>query len=134
MAAIVFITLIAVNAEVQAEAGGCDPAQGECEYQGIEDTAQICGYLMVCFSQPLIFLAYAARFLRVRKVFDAQVVYFKTGNRPSDMIRRYSEPLLASYITGICAAIFIVYMAVVIIPWAVNPANDYGVLPTFALG
>ena len=50
------------------------------------------------------------------------------------MIRRYSEPLLASYITGICAVIFIVYMVVVIIPWAVNPDNDYGVLPTFALG
>lgn len=40
---------------------------------GAADTA---GYLLVCFSEPLIMLSYSARFIRVKRIFDAQYIYF----------------------------------------------------------
>ena len=38
---------------------------------GLVDTAEVCGYLLVCCSEPLLMMSYGARFLRVRRIFDA---------------------------------------------------------------
>jgi hypothetical protein len=97
---------------------------------GAADTA---GYLIVCFSEPLVLLSYSARFIRVRRIFDAQNIYFKMGVRPSDMIKRYSEPVLTLLVVTIVAIGAGTYMILASTIWGVVE-KGYGALPTFALG
>ena len=61
----------------------------------LQDTSKVIGLLIVCFSEPLLIVSYALRFIRIHRIFDAQERYFKTGVRPSAMIKRYSDPVLA---------------------------------------
>ena len=35
------------------------------------DTAKTAGYLVVCFAEPLLFIAYMFRFVRIKNIFDA---------------------------------------------------------------
>ncbi len=88
---------------------------------------------MVCFSEPLILLSYTARFLRVRRIFDAQYIYFNQGVRPSDMIKRYSEPTLSMLVLTVVAVVSGGYMILGCTVW-IFANNGYGVLPSFALG
>jgi hypothetical protein len=39
--------------------------------KGLTDVADIFGYLIVCFAEPMAVLSYAARYLRVKRIFDA---------------------------------------------------------------
>ena len=58
IATIVLITLIYINAEVEGEM--------------LVQSARVSGYMMVCFSEPMLLLAFCLRYVRVRKIFDAQ--------------------------------------------------------------
>lgn len=94
-------------------------------------TAQVCGLLLVCLSEPFMLLSFLLRFIRIRKIFDAQQIYFEKSVRPSEMIQSYSERRL---ILILCASIGIfagLYLATALIDWKVNV---YGIIPTFAVG
>jgi hypothetical protein len=119
---IALITVVYANAEVCVDI--------TCETP-LSDTAKIAGYLVVCFAEPLLFTSYMFRFLRIKRIFDAQQEYFKKEVRPSDMIRRYSEQrLLKICILGV-AILTGVYLALGVGIFAAD--DQYGVLPTFDL-
>jgi hypothetical protein len=98
-----------------------------------KNSARIAGLLLVCFSEPLILLSYSARFLRVRRIFDAQNIYFNQGIRPSDMIKRYSEPTLTMLVLTILAVITGFYMILGCTVWS-TVEKGYGIIPTFDIG
>lgn len=60
---VLFMTLIEINAEV------CN--MQNCHI-GLNDTARVCGYLLVCCVEPLLLISYTFRYLRIKRIFDAQ--------------------------------------------------------------
>jgi hypothetical protein len=73
------------------------------------------------------------RFVRIRKIFDAQQIYFEHGVRPSEMIQRYSEKRLAITLFLIVAVSTTAYMVAGSVSLSQN-RQLYGYLPTFAVG
>jgi hypothetical protein len=120
IATIVLITLIYINAEVGGEV--------------LRQSARVSGYMMVCFSEPMLLLAFCLRYVRVRKIFDAQQVYFTENKKPQELIDKYSELRLCLGTLGFTAAFTTAYMLVSSLPWAIEGPDGYGVLPTFAIG
>lgn len=53
--------------------------------------------------------------------------------RPSEMIKKYSEPRLVAFCLASVAVITAVYMTIGATTWGVIYENGYGYLPTFAL-
>ena len=53
--------------------------------------------------------------------------------RPSEMIKKYSEPRLVAFCLTIVAVYTAVYMAVGATAWGAKEGNGYGYLPSFAL-
>lgn len=50
-----------------------------CEQGALLLTAKICGYLFVCFVEPLIMMAFLIRYMRITKIFEAQQIYFENN-------------------------------------------------------
>ena len=98
----------------------------------LQDTSKVIGLLIVCFSEPLLIVSYALRFIRIHRIFDAQERYFKTGVRPSAMIKRYSDPVLAMSALTLVSVLATVYTVLAVVVWDFG-ANGYGYLPTYAL-
>jgi hypothetical protein len=48
--------------------------------------SRISGYFLVSFAEPLCIITYLLRFVRIKKIFDAQNEYFEKGVRPAEMI------------------------------------------------
>ena len=61
---VVLLTLVQLNAEFCRD-GVCSTSEAFLK------AADSAGYLIVCFSEPLVLLTFCLRYLRVRKVFDA---------------------------------------------------------------
>lgn len=74
---IIFLFFVSVNVEV-CYIKSCN--------NGLKRISETCGYLLVCLSEPLLLLSFLLRFVRIRKIFDAQQIYFEHGVRPSEMI------------------------------------------------
>lgn len=90
---------------------------------------------MVCLSEPLILISYCLRFVRVKKIFEAQQIYFEEKIKPTEIINKYSERRLLLITIFSISALTITYIIIAIIPWFVaQSTNGYGVLPTFSLG
>lgn len=104
---------------------------GNCDTV-MNNVAKTSGYLLVCLSEPLIILGYSMRFLRIKRIFDAQKLYFDSGQRPSEMIKRYSEQRLAVMVIFGTLILTAGYMALGVGLWVQDEAH-YGVLPTFAV-
>lgn len=66
---VVLMSLIEINAEVCTKRA-CN--------QGLVDTARVSGYLLVCYVEPLLLISYTFRYLRIKRIFDAQQQYFET--------------------------------------------------------
>ena len=98
----------------------------------LQDTSKVIGLLIVCFSEPLLIVSYALRFISIHRIFDAQERYFKTGVRPSAMIKRYSDPVLAMSALTLISVLASVYTVLAVVVWDFG-ANGYGYLPTYAL-
>ena len=65
---------------VQLNEDKCIQTQNEtCEQGALLLTAQICGYLFVCFVEPLIMMAFLIRYMRITKIFEAQQIYFENN-------------------------------------------------------
>ena len=65
---------------VQLNEDKCIQKQNEtCEQGALLLTAQICGYLFVCFVEPLIMMAFLIRYMRITKIFEAQQIYFENN-------------------------------------------------------
>jgi len=75
-------------------------------------------------------MAFLVRYMRITKIFEAQQIYFENNQRPSDMIKQYSELRLAKLVATVSCLIAVVYFTVGGIFWK----EHYGVLPTIALG
>jgi len=79
---IIFLFFVSVNVEVYYM-NGSDASNSN---NGLKKLSETCGYLLVCLSEPLLLLSFLLRFVRIRKIFDAQQIYFEHGVRPSEMI------------------------------------------------
>ena len=101
-------------------------------YVWLKDTSKVTGLLIVCFSEPLLIVSYSLRFVRIHRIFDAQEKYFQTGARPSAMIKRYSDPILAVSALTVVSVLATVYTVLAIVVWDFG-SNGYGYLPTYAL-
>lgn len=123
---LVLLFLVTINAEVCNSSG---PYNLSCN-DNLQYTAQISGLLLVCFAEPLVLISYMFRFLRIKRVFDAQLIYFQTEQNPKDMINRYSESRLALNAAIIITVFAALYMTVGCSTWI---TSDYGDLPTYAL-
>lgn len=99
------------------------------------NTARVAGYLLVSFAEPLLILAYLFRFLRIKKIFDAQAMFNLTNANTErhKLIAMVSEENLATWAVVICAITTAVYL-IVGFATAFGTSNQlYGVLPTYAL-
>ena len=63
MITVVLLMLVSINVEVCYAKGSCNT--------GLQKLAETCGYLLVCFAEPLLLLSFLLRFVRIRKIFDA---------------------------------------------------------------
>lgn len=86
----------------------------------------------MCLSEPLLIISYSLRFLRIKKIFDAQQEYFDSGVRPAEMIKSYREWRLANICVMSISVYSAVYMIVGLSTWG-SGSNGYGLLPSFAL-
>ena len=71
MTTIVLLMLVMINAEVCWTNKQCS--------SGMQTISEISGYLLVCYSEPIILLSFLLRFVRIRRIFDAQQIYFEKG-------------------------------------------------------
>jgi hypothetical protein len=60
---VVLLMIVMINVEVCYAKGVC--------VEGLRTLAETCGYLLVCFAEPLLLLSFLLRFVRIRKIFDA---------------------------------------------------------------
>jgi hypothetical protein len=102
MVTVLLIMFVMINVEVCYSQGSCNA--------GLRSLAETCGYLLVCFAEPLLLLSFMFRFVRIRKIFDAQQIYFEHGVRPSEMIQRYSEKRLSIVLILIVAVSTTAYL------------------------
>ena len=102
MVTVLLIMFVMINVEVCYSQGSCN--------SGLRSLAETCGYLLVCFAEPLLLLSFMFRFVRIRKIFDAQQIYFEHGVRPSEMIQRYSEKRLSIVLILIVAVSTTAYL------------------------
>lgn len=87
----------------------------------------------MCLSEPLLIISYSLRFLRIKKIFEAQQDYFDTGVRPAEMIKSFREWRLANICVMSVGIYATVYMVVGLTTWGSLDGYGYGVLPSFAL-
>lgn len=82
--------------------------------------ANTAGYLIICLSEPLLFLSYLLRFLRIKRIFDAKQIYVEKGVRPTEMIKNYSENRLCIIAVSLVALFTVLYMIAGASTWANN--------------
>jgi len=119
---VIMLSIVYVNAEVNG--AGADGT--------LTNVSKVCGYLMVCFAEPLLIVSYTLRFLRIKRIFDAQQEYLEKGVLPKEMINNCHEDLLAKYALIVISVFTLVYMGLGVGLWAADAA-DYGILPSYAL-
>ena len=57
-----------------------------CEHYGLQVTALLFGFLVMCMAEPLAVSSYILRAVRLKKIFDAQQEYFHEGLKPTALI------------------------------------------------
>ena len=57
-----------------------------CVHYGLQITALLFGFLVMCMAEPLAISSYVLRAIRLKKIFDAQQVYFHEGRMPIHLI------------------------------------------------
>lgn len=62
---IILLLIVYLNTEV------CGSNEDTCS-NVLVNMAKASGYLLVCFAEPLLIVSYVLRFLRIKRIFDAQ--------------------------------------------------------------
>ena len=82
----------------------------QCVSYGLQVVALLCGFLVLCIGEPLALVSYVLRAVRLRKIFDAQQVYFYEERKPIDLIEKFKEKrlvFLTCLITGTTTLVFL---------------------------
>ena len=82
----------------------------QCVSYGLQVVALLCGFLVLCIGEPLTLVSYVLRAVRLRKIFDAQQVYFYEERKPIDLIEKFKEKrlvFLTCLITGTTTLVFL---------------------------
>jgi len=119
---IVLLLIVYLNAEICTR--GCS--------DGLMYVSGVSGYLLVSFAEPMCIISYLVRFLRIKKIFDAQQEYFEKGVRPTALIQQFSELRLIMYVVLGCSFFCLAYMATALGTW-LTENGQYGLLPTYML-
>ena len=62
-----------------------------CNHHILEVTSLCLGYVLIGFTEPLAVIAYVLRAFRLRRIFDAQLYYFREEHKPVAMIQNFRE-------------------------------------------
>lgn len=89
---------------------GTQDSDGICTWSILEIFAMIFGYVVVGFTQPLSFIAYVLRAFRLRRIFDAQLTYFKEDRKPVELIEKFRENRLIMITALSVGVVTIIYL------------------------
>ena len=69
------------------------------------------GYMMIGFTEPLAIIAYVLRAFRLRRIFDAQLCYFKTERKPTELIENFKEIRLIKILVVTVGIFSVLYLS-----------------------
>ena len=67
---------------------------------------------MIGFSEPLAIISYVLRAFRLRRIYDAQLKYFREERKPVELIERFKETRLIIVTAVSVGAITVLYLIV----------------------
>ena len=86
-----------------------------CTHYGLQVTSLLFGFLVICLAEPLALSSYVLRAIRLKKIFDAQQVYFHEGRKPTDLIDKFREARLLIRTLLVTVIITLLYLIVALI-------------------
>ena len=69
------------------------------------------GYMTIGFTEPLAIVAYVLRAFRLRRIFDAQLTYFKTEKKPTELIENFKEIRLIKILVVTVGIFSVLYLS-----------------------
>ena len=72
------------------------------------------GYIMIAFTEPLAIISYVLRAFRLRRIYDAQVKYFKEDRKPTELFEKFKEHRLITVTAIAVGTLTITYCIVAI--------------------
>lgn len=90
----------------------------------------ILGYTLISFSEPLAVIAYLLRAIRLRKVFDAQQLYYENQIKPAKLIAQFKEEKLMKLVVIVLSALAMVYTIVLVMLWFIPDVSLTYLLPS----
>ena len=83
-----------------------------CDYHILEVFSLSFGYILIGFTEPLAIISYVLRAFRLRRIYDAQLKYFREERKPVELIEQFKEMRLIIVTAVSVGALTIVYLIV----------------------
>ena len=83
-----------------------------CDYHILEVFSLSFGYILIGFTEPLAIISYVLRAFRLRRIFDAQLKYFREERKPVELIEKFKETRLIIVTAVSVGALTVVYLVV----------------------
>ena len=100
-------------------------------YKGILYTASIAlGFIVIGFTEPLAIISYVLRAFRLRRIYDAQLTYFREERKPVEMIEKFRELRLIKVVAISVGAIAIAYILIAVCFAFIPDENHLYLLPS----
>ena len=108
-----------------------DPTDVPICYKGILYTASIAlGFIVIGFTEPLAIISYVLRAFRLRRIYDAQLTYFREERKPVEMIEKFRELRLIKIVAISVGVIAIVYLLIAVCFAFIPDENHLYLLPS----
>lgn len=129
---IISVSVVQLSEEKCVNEDGSQDPDGICKWSILEVFAMIFGYVVVGFTEPFSFVAYVLRAFRQRRIFDAQLTYFKEDRKPVELIEKFRENrliMIAALSVG-CVTILYLTSALLLVYTPEGDKSMLYVLPT----
>ena len=83
-----------------------------CDYHILEVFSLSFGYILIGFTEPLAIISYVLRAFRLRRIYDAQLKYFREERKPAELIEKFKETRLI-VVTAVSVGVLTVLYLVV---------------------
>jgi len=68
------------------------------------------GYILIGFTEPLAIISYVLRAFRLRKIYDAQLTYFREERKPVELIEKFKEARLIMITAASVGVLTVLYL------------------------
>ena len=83
-----------------------------CDYHVLEVFSLSFGYILIGFTEPLAIISYVLRAFRLRRIYDAQLTYFREERKPVELIEKFREARLIMVTAVSVATLTVIYLIV----------------------